>query len=225
MRSLLATTGLGAITAVMTVVPADAETVISTAVTTPQSTSASGDIRISSTGSVKPTTGVGVTLNTNNYVRNEGAIQITGANNSAGVVANAGVSGEITPSWQLVGGFSSQSARIRSRTTAAAAGATVPLVPRSTVSVWNRVQLAPALGAGLGAIRQARMYAAIDNSVTLPAFTRYDGALFLALPYKTRAQLNVENLLDSRYYATSQGNNNIMPGASRTVRLSLSAEF
>jgi hypothetical protein len=82
----------------MTAVPADAETVISTAVTTPQSTSASGDIRISSTGSVKPTTGVGVTLNTNNYVRNEGTIQITGANNSAGVVANAGVSGEITNS-------------------------------------------------------------------------------------------------------------------------------
>ena len=98
MRSLLATTGLGAIAAVMAAVSANAETVISTAVTTPQSTSASGDIRISSTGSVKPATGVGVTLNTNNYLRNEGTIQITGANNSAGVVANAGVSGEITNS-------------------------------------------------------------------------------------------------------------------------------
>jgi catecholate siderophore receptor len=32
-------------------------------------------------------------------------------------------------------------------------------------------------------------------------------------------------VLDTRYYATSQGNNNIMPGASRTVRLSLSADF
>ena len=101
----------------------------------------------------------------------------------------------------------------------------MPLVPRSTVSLWNRVQLAPALGAGLGAVHQARMYAAIDNSVTLPAFTRYDGALFVASRSTARAQLNVENVLDSRYYATSQGNNNIMPGASRTVRLSLSADF
>jgi catecholate siderophore receptor len=147
----------------------------------------------------------------------------TGAQRTTGY--ELGVSGEITPSWQLVGGFSSQTARIRSRTTAAAAGATVPLVPRSTVSLWNRVQLAPALGAGVGAIRQARMYAAIDNSVTLPAFTRWDGALFVTLPLHTRAQLNVENLLDTRYYATSQGNNNIMPGASRTLRLSLSADF
>ena len=69
------------------------------------------------------------------------------------------------------------------------------------------------------------MYAAIDNTVTLPAFTRWDGALFVTLPLRTRAQLNVENLLDTRYYATSQGNNNIMPGASRTLRLLLSADF
>jgi catecholate siderophore receptor len=147
----------------------------------------------------------------------------TGAQRTTGY--ELGASGEITPSWQVVGGFSSQTARIRSRTTAAIAGATVPLVPRSTVSLWNRVQLAPAIGAGLGAVHQARMYAAIDNTVTLPAFTRWDGALFVNLPRHTRAQLNVENLLDTRYYATSQGNNNIMPGASRTLRLSVSADY
>jgi len=94
MRFLLATTGLGAIAAA-TAVPAHAETQITTAVTTPQSTSASGDIRITSTGSVKPASGVAVTINTNNFVKNEGTIQITGANNSAGIVANAGLSGEI----------------------------------------------------------------------------------------------------------------------------------
>jgi catecholate siderophore receptor len=32
----------------------------------------------------------------------------------------------------------------------------------------------------------------------------------------------VENLLDETYYGTSHGNNNIMPGASRTVRITLS---
>jgi outer membrane receptor for ferric coprogen and ferric-rhodotorulic acid len=35
--------------------------------------------------------------------------------------------------------------------------------------------------------------------------------------------VNVENLLDERYYATSHGNNKIMPGAKRTLRLSLTA--
>lgn len=98
MRFLLATTGLSAIAATLAATPANAETVISTAVTTNQSTSASGDIKISSTGSVKPASGIGVLINTNNYVRNEGTIQLTGANNSAGIQANAGITGEITNS-------------------------------------------------------------------------------------------------------------------------------
>jgi catecholate siderophore receptor len=67
------------------------------------------------------------------------------------------------------------------------------------------------------------MYAAVDNTVTIPGFTRLDAALFLALPSYLRAQVNVENLLDTSYYASAQGNNNIMPGAPRTIRLSLSA--
>jgi catecholate siderophore receptor len=147
----------------------------------------------------------------------------TGAERTTGY--ELGVVGQLLDAWQVVGGYSEQNAVIRSRTTAAAAGATVPLVPRHTVSFWNRVQLEPAVGVGVGAVHQARSYAAIDNTVTLPAFTRYDAALFVLLPWRTRAQLNVENVLNTRYYGTSQGNNNIMPGAMRTVRVSLTAEL
>ena len=67
------------------------------------------------------------------------------------------------------------------------------------------------------------MFAAIDNSVTLPGFTRADGALFLTLPANLQAQLNLENLFGTRYYATAQGNNNILPGAGRSVRFSVAA--
>ena len=147
----------------------------------------------------------------------------TGAQRTTGF--ELGITGEVSSAWQLVAGLSSQTARITSRTSAGAEGATVPLVPRSTFSIWNRVQVAPLVAIGAGAVHQARMYAALDNTVTLPAFTRYDGALYVTLPLNTRAQLNVENLFDTRYYATSHGNNNIMPGASRTLRLSLIADF
>jgi catecholate siderophore receptor len=66
------------------------------------------------------------------------------------------------------------------------------------------------------------MYAAIDNTVVLPAFTRLDGGLFFTVTRGLHAQLNVENLANRLYYPTSQGNNNIMPGAPRTLKLSLS---
>ncbi|HEU4560039.1 MAG TPA: TonB-dependent siderophore receptor [Longimicrobium sp.] len=134
-----------------------------------------------------------------------------------------GAAGNITRAWQVVGGFSSQQARIVSATSAAKAGARVPLVPHRTLSLWNRVQVIPAVGVGLGIVRQSDMFAAIDNTVTLPGFTRADAALFLRLNSTLGAQVNVENLLDERYYATSHGNNNIMPGAKRTLRISLTA--
>jgi catecholate siderophore receptor len=133
-----------------------------------------------------------------------------------------GLTGNVTGAWQVAGGYASQRAEITSATSAAKAGTTVPLVPRHQVSLWNRYQLRPALGLGLGVVHQADMFAAIDNTVTLPGFTRVDAAAFFALTSQVRAQVNVENLLDRRYYGTSHGNNNIMPGAPRTVRVSLS---
>ncbi len=143
----------------------------------------------------------------------------TGAQRTTGW--EVGASGALTARWQIAGGYASQHARIISRTSAAAAGAEVPLVPRQTLSLWNRMQLTPGLGAGIGVVYQARMFAAIDNTVTLPQFTRIDAALFAALTRTVRAQLNVENLFDRRYYATSQGNNNIMPGSPRQLRVAL----
>src|SRR3954470_9874652 len=94
MRTYLASTGVAAI-ATMLATAATAETVISTAVTTPVLTSVAGDVRITSVGSIKPAGGVAVTVNSNNSVKNEGLIRITGANGSAGIVANANVTGDI----------------------------------------------------------------------------------------------------------------------------------
>jgi catecholate siderophore receptor len=132
-----------------------------------------------------------------------------------------GASGSVMDVWQVTAGFSQQRAKIVSRTAAAPEGAQVPLVPRRTVSMWNRVQVLPSLGLGLGVLHQTKMFAAIDNTVTLPGFTRFDGAVFVRITPMLSAQVNVENLFDERYYPTSHGNNNILPGAPRTVRLSL----
>lgn len=132
-----------------------------------------------------------------------------------------GVMGNVTSAWQVMGGFARQKAEITSTTSAAPEGREVPLVPETTLSLWNRYQLLPYLGIGLGVVHRSDMFAAIDNTVTLPGFTRADGALFVRLTPLVSAQVNVENLFDERYYATSHGNNNIMPGASRTLRISL----
>ena len=59
----------------------------------------------------------------------------------------------------------------------------------------------------------------------LPGFTRLDGAVFFRVTESIRAQVNVENLLNRRYYATADGNNNITPGSRRAVRFAVVANF
>lgn len=147
----------------------------------------------------------------------------TGSQRTTGLELTA--AGDITDSWHIIASAAHQRARITSRTAAAAEGTTVPLVPQRTFSLWNRVSVISAVGVGLGIVHQDDMYAAIDNTVTLPAFTRADGALFVRATSQLNVQLNVENLFDTRYYATSHGNNNIMPGAGRTFRISLTTRY
>ncbi len=97
MRKLLAATCLTPLSFALLPAYAGAETVISTAVTTPVLTSTGNDdVRISSTGSVKPTGGAAVTIDSNDSVTNQGVIQITGANNSTGILANPGFAGNVT---------------------------------------------------------------------------------------------------------------------------------
>jgi outer membrane receptor for ferric coprogen and ferric-rhodotorulic acid len=61
--------------------------------------------------------------------------------------------------------------------------------------------------------------------VTLPAFTRADVAVFLKVNERVRGQINVENLFDNRYAATSHGDNNILFGTPRSVRASVDVSF
>jgi catecholate siderophore receptor len=69
------------------------------------------------------------------------------------------------------------------------------------------------------------MFAAIDNEVTLPSFTRFDAAVFFVLSPELRAQVNVENVFDTEYFITSHSNDNISPGSPRAVRATVTAGF
>ncbi len=147
----------------------------------------------------------------------------TGAQRSTGVELSA--SGTVIDGWQIAGGVSRQVAKIVNATSASPAGARVPLVPRTSASVWNRVALSRAFNVAVGAVHQGKSFAAIDNAVTLPSFNRIDAAIFAGPVAGLRAQLNVENLFDTKSFPTAHSNNNISPGSPRAFRLSVGAEF
>ncbi|MGQ0648114.1 MAG: TonB-dependent receptor [Gemmatimonadaceae bacterium] len=152
-----------------------------------------------------------------------GVYVLTGRQRTTGYEVS--LNGQVLQNWDVVGMFASQSAEIVSRTLAASEGAIVPLVPRHSASLWNRVQVLRAFGLGLGTLYQSDVFAAIDNTVKLPGFWRFDGAVYVTALRHATVQVNVENLFDRTYYATSHGNNNIMPGAPRLVRVSLTTKL
>jgi catecholate siderophore receptor len=137
-----------------------------------------------------------------------------------------GLSGTITRAWSIVGGYAWQDGEItRSISATAQAGARLGQLPAHTFSLWNKYAFNQAWSAGLGIVSRSGMFTATDNTVRLPGFTRMDAAVFYDIGRGIRAQLNMENLLDEDYYASSHSNSNIMPGSPRALRVALTTRF
>lgn len=147
----------------------------------------------------------------------------TGSQRTKGL--EVGLNGSLTRAWSVAGGYAYRDAFIVSATTAARAGARVAQVPHHTFSLWNKYQALPKLGLALGIVHRSDMFAAIDDSVTLPGYIKLDAAVYFPLSEKLRLQAHFENLLNKKYYLNADGNNNISPGSPRGVRVGLIARF
>ena len=135
------------------------------------------------------------------------------------------LNGQLLANWNVMGGYAYQIGEITSDQAGAPKGNTVAELPRNTFSVWSRYDLTPKFGAAIGVIYRSSMFASTSNTVVIPDFTRVDAALFAQLTTQVRAQLNVENLFDAKYFASVHNDNNITPGSPVAIRASLIANF
>jgi catecholate siderophore receptor len=148
---------------------------------------------------------------------------LTGSQRSRGL--ELGLERSVTSRWRMSAGYTLQKAEITSTTSSAPAGREAPLVPRHSFSLWNRYDLTKRLGVGLGVIARSKSYASISNAVKLPGYTRVDAALYYKLPHGLEAQLNAENLFGAHCFPTASNDNNIAPGAPRTVKATVGYRF
>lgn len=154
---------------------------------------------------------------------NPGFWVLTGKSRVHGL--EAALAGRITSKWQLSLGYTWQEGEIRSATSAAPAGRQLEKLPHHQASAWTRYDLTGKFGLGLGVIHQSGQYATISNAVWLPAFTRIDAAAYYDVSDRFSLQLNVENLGDTRYYASAHTDNNIQPGEALNVKLTAKVKF
>ncbi|HUL88099.1 MAG TPA: TonB-dependent siderophore receptor [Pseudolabrys sp.] len=155
---------------------------------------------------------------------NPGFFILSGSNRVRGFETS--LNGYITNEWQSTLGYAYTDARVTSATSATIVpGNRIQLVPLNQFSWWNKCQFTPVWGAALGVIYFSDSFASSDDTVLLPGWVRFDAALYLKINETWRAQLNVENIFDKGYWASADGNNNLSPGATRTIRLSATAKF
>lgn len=103
--------------------------------------------------------------------------------------------------------------------------------PRNSGAVWGRYQFTERLrnaSVGLGVTSVGQRFGNLANGWSLPAFTRVDVVAALPVRFGLRTltlQVNAENILDRTYYLASDGGIMALPGAPRTVVLSLRTAF
>ncbi|HEU5482291.1 MAG TPA: TonB-dependent receptor, partial [Sphingomicrobium sp.] len=152
-----------------------------------------------------------------------GTVVLTGAQQSRGL--ELGLERAISHRWQVSAGYALQDAEITETTSAAPAGRKIPLVPRHSFSIWNRYDVTDRLGLGLGVIARSKSYASISNQVRLPGYARVDAAAFYEIRPGIEAQVNLEDVFGADYFPTAHNDNNIAPGAPRTLKASLRFGF
>jgi catecholate siderophore receptor len=147
---------------------------------------------------------------------------LTGQQRTDGLSVAA--AGTLTSGWKLYAGYASLNARILKDTASAPAGRKVGLVPASQASLWTTYELSNRWEFGGGLVSQSKQFTSFSNAVELPGFTRVDGAVYYRAG-RYRVAVNSENLFNTRFYPTAHNDNNISPGAPRSVQLSLRALF
>ena len=135
------------------------------------------------------------------------------------------------PNWQVQAGATYIDAKVTKSSNAAFIGRRFVNVPRASGNLWTRYNVPNGrlrgFGAGLGVILQGRRLAGTPTTQTssylLPGSTRFDTAFYYQMKGYDFA-LNITNVLDRKYIATS-GENAVFPADPRRVTLSASHRF
>jgi catecholate siderophore receptor len=158
--------------------------------------------------------------------------------NGASIIRGFEISlnGYVTDYWQAQLGYAYTDARIAHDLTQDApgkapnplpvlAGNRVQLVPYNQIALWNKFKFTEMWSAGVGVIYFGDSFATSDDTVRLPSFVRVDAGIYANIDQNWKAQLTVENIFNTGYWASADGDNNISPGQGRTARLKATYKF
>ncbi len=151
----------------------------------------------------------------------------TGELASRGIELDLG--GEILPGWNITTAYTYLDAMVSEDNTDIVDNQ-LPNAPESQFSLWTTYDIQQGnlkgLGFGLGFLALSDRQGDLENTYTLPGYFRTDAALFYERN-NWRTQLNIENLFDIEYFASSTFDSRLQvnPGAPFTISGTISVEF
>lgn len=92
-------------------------------------------------------------------------------------------------------------------------GKLAQLTPRNSGNLWLNYQLPGGFRLGFGGFARSKTFTSANNLVTLPGYARLDASIGWHSEKNYEVLFNLKNITNRKYYETSNGDNNIMPGS------------
>lgn len=92
-------------------------------------------------------------------------------------------------------------------------GRLAQLTPRNSGNLWLNYQLPENFRLGFGGFVRSKTFTSANNLVTLPGYARFDASFGWRSEKHYEVSFNLKNITNRKYYETSNGDNNILPGS------------
>jgi len=167
---------------------------------------------------------------TNEIVTNsDGTVGQTGKKVVQGV--ELGVTGQITPAWGVMAGYTVQDTKVDTGANVAADGSSgLTYTPKNAFSLWTSYQITGGFSLGGGARYSGGLKRGTDGAVGTPNYTDaywvFDAMASYRVNKNVDLQLNLFNLFDKEYVAAiNKSGYRYFPGTPRSVRLTANFHF
>lgn len=159
----------------------------------------------------------------------DGTYSQTGTKRVEGYELSA--TGNLTPDWQIIAGYTMQHASVREGASVAQDGSSaLAYTPKHAFTLWTQYQATDALSVGAGARYIGSLRRGSDGAVGTPDHTEGYWVADAKLGYKVNnnldLQLNVYNVFDTHYVASiNKSGYRYHPGEPRTFLLTANVHF
>jgi iron complex outermembrane recepter protein len=173
----------------------------------------------------------GFIIDKHNVIAQENLVTSTAVGEIRSTGAEFSIVGNITREWSVIANYAYTDARIVGEGMAGDLGAVGNRfrgVPYNSGNIWSRYNVidndTQTLGVGLGVVMIGQRYGDLNDSFSLPGYTRFDAGVFYKRG-RMNASLYLENLGNRTYYTGSFDATTIFPGAPFNVRFSVGITF